>query len=38
VEAALRFLERGGTRAAIGALEDVAQLVAGEAGTQVTAT
>ncbi len=36
VEAALRFLQRGGGRAAIGALADVARLVAGEAGTQVT--
>lgn len=38
VEAACRFVERGsGRRAAIGALEDAARLVAGEAGTQVTA-
>ncbi len=36
VEAALRFLDGGGGRAAIGALEDVGQLAAGEAGTQVT--
>jgi carbamate kinase len=38
VEAACRFAERGaGRRAAIGALEDAGRLVAGEAGTQVTA-
>ena len=36
VEAALGFLEHGGRRAAIGALADVARLVAGVAGTQVT--
>jgi carbamate kinase len=37
VEAACRFVERReGRRAAIGALEDAARLVAGHAGTQVT--
>ena len=35
VEAACRFVERGGTRAAIGALADIDGLVAGTAGTQV---
>lgn len=35
VEAACRFVERGGHLAAIGALEDVAALVAGTAGTAV---
>jgi carbamate kinase len=34
-EAACRFVERTGRRAAIGALEDAAALVAGTAGTQV---
>ena len=34
-EAACRFVERAGGRAAIGALEDAAALVAGTAGTQV---
>lgn len=37
VEAALRFVERGGRRAAIGALADIAGLVTGDAGTQVSA-
>ena len=38
VEAACRFVERAeGRRAAIGALEDAAALVAGTTGTQVTA-
>lgn len=37
VEAALRFVERGGRRAAIGALTDIAGLAAGDAGTQITA-
>ena len=35
VEAACRFVERTGGRAAIGALEDIASLVAGRSGTQV---
>jgi carbamate kinase len=35
-EAACRFVERTGRRAAIGALEDARALVAGTAGTQVT--
>jgi carbamate kinase len=34
-EAACRFVERTGGRAAIGALEDAASLVAGAAGTQI---
>ena len=34
-EAACRFVERTGGRAAIGALEDAAALVAGTAGTQI---
>jgi carbamate kinase len=37
VEAACRFVEAGGTRAAIGALGDAERLLAGEAGTQITA-
>jgi carbamate kinase len=37
VEAVCRFVEGGGTRAAIGSLEQLEQLVAGSAGTQVTA-
>jgi carbamate kinase len=37
VEAACRFVEAGGGRAAIGRLEDVAALAAGTAGTQVSA-
>jgi len=36
VEAACRFVERGGARAAIGALEDASAVAAGDAGTQVT--
>ncbi len=36
VEAACRFVERGGARAAIGALEDADAVAAGDAGTQVT--
>lgn len=36
VRAALRFLDAGGERVAIGALADLAALVAGQAGTQVT--
>jgi carbamate kinase len=35
VEAACRFVEATGRRAAIGRLEDIAELVAGQAGTQV---
>jgi carbamate kinase len=37
VEAACRFAETTGNRAAIGALKDVARVVQGEAGTQVHA-
>ncbi|MGE0067092.1 MAG: carbamate kinase [Solirubrobacterales bacterium] len=37
VEAACRFVEGGGGRAAIGALADAAAVASGEAGTQVTA-
>jgi carbamate kinase len=36
VEAACRFAERSGNRAAIGALSDLREIVAGEAGTTVT--
>ena len=36
VQAALAFLEHGGTRAAIGALQEVDALVAGAAGTQLS--
>jgi carbamate kinase len=36
VDAACMFAERTGNRAAIGALEDLPQIVAGEAGTTVT--
>ncbi|MBW3619446.1 MAG: carbamate kinase [Actinobacteria bacterium] len=35
VEAVCRFIERGGGRAAIGALDDLAAVLAGDAGTQV---
>jgi carbamate kinase len=35
VEAAARFVERTGKRAAIGALEEIAAIVRGEGGTQV---
>jgi carbamate kinase len=38
VEAACRFAERTGKRAAIGALTDIEEIVAGGAGTQVTAS
>lgn len=38
VEAALRFVEAGGARAAIGALDDAEAVVAGEAGTQIFLT
>lgn len=37
VQAALQFVERTGKRAAIGALEDIEAIVAGEAGTNVVA-
>lgn len=37
VDAACRFVERTGRRAAIGALEDAVAVVAGVAGTQITA-
>ncbi|MBW3658201.1 MAG: carbamate kinase [Actinobacteria bacterium] len=37
VEAVCRFVEQGGRRAAIGALDDIASVVDGTAGTQVTA-
>jgi carbamate kinase len=37
VEAACRFVTRTGNRAAIGKLEDIARIVAGEAGTNVVA-
>jgi carbamate kinase len=37
VDAACRFVEASGKRAAIGALADIAQIVEGTAGTQVTA-
>lgn len=37
VEAACRFVEQGGARAAIGQLEDLALLIEGAAGTQVEA-
>ncbi len=37
VEAACRFVEAGGARAAIGGLEQAAEVLAGEAGTQVLA-
>ena len=35
IEAACRFIENGGERAAIGALDDAAAIVAGAGGTQV---
>jgi carbamate kinase len=35
VEAAVRFVERTGKRAAIGGLEQIVEIVAGTAGTQV---
>ncbi|MEO1060178.1 MAG: carbamate kinase [Actinomycetota bacterium] len=37
VEAATRFVERGGSSAAIGSLDDLAAVVAGTSGTQITA-
>lgn len=36
IEAVIRFLRGGGKRAAIGALDQVADVVAGTAGTQIT--
>ena len=38
VDAAIRFVEATGKRAAIGALEDIEAIVAGTAGTNVVAT
>ena len=38
VEAAIRFVEATGKRAAIGALQDIESIVAGTAGTNVVAT
>jgi carbamate kinase len=38
VEAAARFATRTGKRAAIGALDDIARIVRGTAGTSVTAS
>ena len=35
VAAAIQFVERTGKRAAIGSLEDIEQIVAGTAGTNV---
>jgi carbamate kinase len=35
VEAAIQFVERTGKRAAVGSLEDIEKIVAGEAGTNV---
>jgi carbamate kinase len=35
VQSASQFVERTGKRAAIGSLEDIARIVAGEAGTNV---
>jgi carbamate kinase len=37
VDAAARFVEATGGRAAIGALEDIAGIIEGHAGTQVVA-
>ena len=37
VEAACRFIEAGGGCAAIGAMEDAERLLAGTAGTRITA-
>jgi carbamate kinase len=37
IDAAIRFVERTGKRAAIGALADIEQIVEGKAGTQITA-
>jgi carbamate kinase len=38
VEAAIRFVEHTGNRAAIGALTDIEKVVDGVAGTQVVAS
>jgi len=38
VQAAVRFVERTGRRAAIGSLAEIAEIVRGDAGTQVAAT
>ena len=38
VEAAARFVEAGGGRAVIGALDEIEQILDGRAGTQVNAT
>jgi carbamate kinase len=35
VEAAVRFVEQGGRRAAIGALDDAVAVLRGEAGTSI---
>jgi carbamate kinase len=35
VQAAIQFVEKTGKRAAIGSLEDIEQIVAGTAGTNV---
>jgi carbamate kinase len=35
VEAAIHFVEKTGKRAAIGSLEDIEKIVAGEAGTNI---
>jgi len=37
VEAAIRFVEATGSRAAIGGLDEIEAIVAGDAGTQVVA-
>ena len=37
IEAVIRYLRGGGKRAAIGALDQVVDVVAGTAGTQITA-
>jgi carbamate kinase len=36
VQAAIQFVEKTGKRAAIGSLEDIEKIVAGQAGTNVT--
>jgi len=35
VDAAIQFVEKTGKRAAIGSLQDIEKIVAGEAGTNV---
>jgi carbamate kinase len=35
VQAAIQFVEKTGKRAAIGSLEDIEKIVAGQAGTNV---